>query len=270
MSNLLFRRQTEVLVAGLRFAEPDYRIYFTINFDYDEDPNKAEIEILNLSTDTISKINKLQNIVINAGYENDIGTIFSGDIQKIELITEVPDRTLKIYVLDASNEYLDSKINKSYSAGTKASYIIADALGSVGLEIGYFELKNDVTYLAGKTVCGSLRNVLKEIVMRDCDSKLYITNGSIIIRPDGTGQNIGFVLNSDTGLISSPSKIDKESVDNIQTADYSVKMLLNHRITTDSILQIESRTANGLFRVNKGTHTKSDSEFITEVEVVAV
>ena len=270
MSNFLFLRRAEVLVSDLKFAEPDFRIYFNIKFDYDEDPNDATIEILNLTNDTISKIKKADNIVVNAGYDADMGTVFEGDIQKVELIVDAPNRTLKIYALDASKEYLESTVNKSYAQGTNASYIIQDVLAYTGLEIGYFELNNDITYVNGKVISGSLRNVLKNIVINDCNSKLYITNGSIIIRPDGTGENIGFLLNSNTGLIESPSKIDKESTDNIQTADYLVKMLLNHRVRVDSIFQIESRTANGLFRVNKGTHTKNDYEFITECEVVAV
>jgi len=266
----LFIRQTEVLVAGIKFAEPNYTINFKTNFDYDEDPNEGEIEILNLTNDTISKIEKGQDIILNAGYKDDVGTIFAGAIEKAELKVNFPDRTLKISAYEASESYLNTNISKSYTAGTKASYIIKDLLGTVGLEIGYFQLSNDITYLSGKIVSGSLRNAIRDIVINDCSSKIYITNGAVIVRPDGTGNDIGFVLNSDTGLIESPSKIDKQSTDGVDTADYSVKCLLNHRVRTDSIFQIESRTANGLFRVNKGYHQKTDSDFITYTEVIAV
>jgi hypothetical protein len=270
MSNL-FMRQTEVLTGGLSLSEPNYSIYFKVDFDYDINADKGQIEIKNLSNETMNSIRKGKNIILNAGYEGDTGTIFAGVIQTVKTTSEDGERTTTITALDANEQLLTANINKGYAKGTKASAIIRDALKDVGLEIGSFTLKKDITYLRGKTISGSLIHSLKNIV-NDCHSKIYINKGIVTIIPQGTGKNIAFVLNSESGLIESPTRIDKKSTDTVIQSDWAVKCLLNHRIVTDSIFQIKSRTANGLYQVVKGYHKKTDTydELVTYVEVISI
>lgn len=265
-----FMRQIEIIVNDTVYKYPDVYIEFTIPFDYKATPDTAEIKIYNLTNETAATFAKNTGIIINAGYQNDTGCIFVGSITDVNFDVQTNDRILVLKACQATNDYLGSVISKSYAPGTKASYIVRDMLNTIGIEIGYFQLNNDVTYLRGKTISGSIRSALNQIVIYDCNSKLYIQDGAIVIRPDGTGNNIGFLLNSDTGLIDSPSKIDKTSTDGTVTGDYNVKMLLNHYIRTDTILEIESRTANGFCRINKGKHTCTESDFLTEVEVVMI
>lgn len=110
-----------------------------------------------------------------------------------------------------------------------------------------------------------LQSVMRQIVA-ETGSKFHISHGKILIRPWDAGTQTGFMLNSDTGLIESPQPFEEERDGQI-IKGYNVRMLLNHRVTVDSILKLESKTANGIFRVKKGVHT---GDFITEVEVVAV
>jgi hypothetical protein len=149
MSNIWIR-ETEVLVAGRKIAEPDYRVNFTVNFDPDPDSDTTEIDILNLNHDTISQINKGKPIILNAGYRGDTGTIFSGINLHVYTEIEDNDRVLKIIAYDASDDFLNATVNKGYAKNTKASYIIKDALSKVGLEVGEINLKKDVTYKRGK------------------------------------------------------------------------------------------------------------------------
>ena len=109
-----------------------------------------------------------------------------------------------------------------------------------------------------------LQSVMRQIV-GETGSKFHISQGKILIRPWEAGTQTGFLLNADTGLIESPQPFEEES-NGKKISGFHVRMLLNHRITVDSILQIQSKTANETFRVRKGSHSGAD--FITEVEVV--
>ncbi len=265
----LFDRKTEVLVAGNKFVYPGFEIDFRIEFDDDPEPNMGEVFLYNLSDQTTKGIKKGQNIILNAGYGNDTGTIFAGRVEEVNGYWEDVDRVLRLNVADSADRWISTSVNKTYKPGIKASQIIRDMLGIFGLEIGVFSLSEDIVYANGRIISGSIQSALRQIVIKDCKSKLHIRNGAIIIRPPGEGDRIAFVLNADTGLIDSPQRFEREE-DGETIEGYNVFSLLNHRIRTDSILQIQSRTANGLYRAIKGQHLKNEMDFMTKMEVVGL
>lgn len=255
-------RKAQVLVAGMSI-EPPLEIHFQVDFDNKPEPNTAEIKLHNLSDDTIARIKRGQNIILNAGYEGDVGTIFAGNITKVVTDWEGVDKITRIMAGDGVDAWLNATVSKTYRPGIRASQIIRDIIGGFGLEIGEIRLTEDVVYSSGRTVHGKLRQVLQGIV-NDCKSKMTITNGVILIRQPAEGTQTGFLLNSDTGLIGTPGYIDSDD------ADFDVECLLNHRITADSLIRIESRTARGNFRVVKGRHSGDDQSWTTQMEVVAI
>lgn len=258
----MWMREVEVLVNGHKLTAP-LRIDFQIKFDPDPEPNTGEIEIYNLSEETIAEINKGSQVILNAGYSGDVGTIMAGVINHAGAYWDKLDKILKLETGDATDKWASTVVNKSYAPGTKASQIIRDILGMLGLEIGDFQLPNDVIYTKGRTISSAAQLAIRSIAI-DCGAKFHINNGLVYITDPEYGNDIAFVLNSDTGLLDTPSKIDSED------SDYKVRCLLNHRITTDSILKIESKTANGFYRVVRGRHICDNNDFINEVEVVAV
>ncbi|WP_425447727.1 phage protein [Dethiothermospora halolimnae] len=255
----LWKQKVELIAAGQSFSNNDFEIDFKVDFDTDPEPNVSEIKIYNLSNSTISNIKKEGNVILNAGYKGDIGTILLGTIEEIKGKWNGVDKETKLMVGEGSKQWYKTYIEKSYMPGITSQAVINDLANTFGLELGDLQLENNVTYSRGITVSGMLQNALRQVV-KDTGSKFYISNGKIYIRPKKKGTFTGFLLNSDTGLVDTPQKIEQEGKEG-----YKVKMLLNHKINVDSILQIESRTANGNFRVVKGTHK---GDFITEVEVV--
>jgi hypothetical protein len=260
----LWKREIELIVGGKRITSPPLDIDFEIRFDTDEEPNDGRISIYNLSRDTMNRIKVGEAIVVNAGYQGDVGTIFAGAVDRKFGMWRATDHITEIEVGDTLVEWSRVRVSKSYQAGIKASAVVRDVLKSLGLEIGALSLPTDVTYSRGRSVNGPVRTVLSELA-RDCGAKLHIFNGAVFLNDPAAGQRTGFVLRHDTGLVESP-----ERVEGIEGVDYKVISLLNHRIKPDTILKIESRTATGLFRVVSGYHIGSDSDFFTEMEVVAV
>lgn len=252
-------QKAEILVAGKKFIKDDFEIDFLVSFDDNPEPNICHVMVYNLSDATMALLKKGEKLILNAGYAGDLGTILLGVVEKTETTWEGIDKVTKLTVGEGSDQWLKAYVNKSYAPGTTSSAIIADLAGMFGMELGELKLVNNLTYPRGRSVSGMLQSVIRQVV-GETNSKFHISHGKILIRPWETGTETGFLLNADTGLIESPQYFEEE-----KRSGYRVRMLLNHRITVDSILKIESKTANGVFRVCKGSHS---GDFITEVEVV--
>jgi hypothetical protein len=257
----LFGRNIELFISDKKYTNKDFDINFDVKFDDDPEPNLSAVEIYNLSQETISNIKKGSKIILNAGYQKDIGTILLGVVEEHSTAIERTDKLTRLYVGDASNKWLNTTVNKSFKTGIKASQVLRDTLQGFGLEIGEISLANDIVYTNGKVVSGMLQKVVRDIAS-ETNSKFYIKNGIIFIRPYNKGTETGFLLNSYTGLIGSPEKIETDDGEG-----WKVRMLLNHRINIDSLIRIESRIVKGDFRVKKGNHA---GDFITEAEVYSI
>lgn len=256
---MIFNRKAELIIANKKYTLDTIDIDFTVEFDSFEEVIVQDIYIYNLSANSRNAIQKGDNVILNAGYENDIGSIVIGNIYDISISKNNTDIETKLLVISNIDRWASLSISKSYVGGTRASFIIRDLLGGFGLEIGEITLVNDLVYRNGYVANGMLKNVINSIV-RECGSNMCINNNQIFIRRPFTGIQTGFVLSGETGLIGSPTKVQVE-----EKEGYKVDMLLNHRINVNSAIQIKSSIVSGNFLVVKGTHS---GDFITSVEVL--
>lgn len=262
----LWLRQIDLMAGGKSFSGDDFTIDFKVPFSTSEDPDISEVTIRNLSKSTISAIESKAYVILNAGYKGDIGNILTGKIEEVSSKWETTDKITTIKVSDGGFEWRNSRVQKTYAPGSTAKYIMQDLAGILGLEVVEISPKKDIVYQLGRTISGSVESALKELV-KDTESKMYIDKSKLYIRDKNKGTKTGFLLNSGTGLIGSPEKKEEEDKSGKKIIKYNVKCLLNHKITTDSIIQIESRTINGTYRVESGSH---NGDFITEMIVVPV
>lgn len=269
-----WNRKIQVTFDTRTISLDDFDISFVTSFSMDEEPNEFEIEIKNLAQTTInSYIVKDKQCIINAGYQGDVGNIAKGFIIDTDTGWNNVDKDTRIMALDASEDYLNRFISKSYKDGTMGLEIIRDLCSMTGLAIGEITLKNNAQYVRGRSVTGKLRDLLKEIVVDDCMTNLQITNGTILIRNIEQGLVTGFVLSPDTGLIGSPEPITDidEEVPEEMRPDYKVKCLLNYKIGPMARIKINSKVLQAEAIVINGTHRGSKGgDFITEMEVKLV
>lgn len=257
----MFNRKAELIINNRLFSLDDFDIDFTVDFDSDVEPKVQSITVYNLSRDSANSIQKGDNVILNAGYEDNKGSIVVGNIAYYETRKGITDTEFIIYVVSNLDRWSRLTISKTYRAGTRVSVIIQDILSQFGIEIGEFSLVNDFSYKNSRTVSGILKNVLEELV-KEAGSRLYISDNVLFITKPFTGTVTGFLLSPETGLISSPEKIEVE-----EQEGYKVEMLLNHRISVNSVIKIESDVVSGNFIVIKGTHT---GDFITTAEVLQI
>lgn len=243
---------------------------FSVDFDDDLAANEAEMTIYNLTNNTINGFVNGAKITIEAGYGKDTGIIFSGFITAKKTLTEGVDRVTTVRAIDDQSRQNMTVESISYAAGRKASYILKDLVQRVGLPIAVFRVVRDYTYTDEVTVDGSLTDAIKQYA-KVCGVSAYICKSKIYVRSLNDGDNTRFKLTADTGLLS-VSEFEEES----KSEEYSdtvkgfeVEMLLQHRIQTASIIEMQTKNYKGQFRVREGTHTYNGSQFTTKAKVVA-
>ena len=282
-----FGRKIKITIGSMHFSNADLEIRFEVPFDDDYKPNQSRVDILNLSKTTIAHIKKGTSINIQAGYGSDVGVLASGKISKVLNKKDGVDKVTSVYMIEG-DDYTEIKVTSktadpaekytkgkkkgqskkqamkiSFKAGTDGKTIINRLVKVLGIKLGApIKLTRNKVYKKGYVVTGLVQNNLDEVI-RDCGSVMYHRKGKLIIRPLKQGTDEKFLLEESTGLLESPEAFEEDGV-----KGYKGKCMLQHRITTASIIKIKSKTANGSYRAKKGKHIADASDFITEFEIV--
>ncbi|MFP7737463.1 phage protein [Priestia aryabhattai] len=275
MSNELFGRVIKVHIEGdykADFSNEDFHIRFEVPFDDDSTPNQITVEIYNLSNTSINHIKKDCTLILQAGYKSDYGILSQGKISSVLTKRDGVDKITTIYMTEGQ-DYSGVKVSSStstskksleiaFAKGTKADVIIKRLVSALGIRLGEMKLPKNPSYTSGYTVTGNILNNLNEVV-KDCGAALYYRKGTLVVRSIKEGTDERFVLEEATGLLGSPDPFEEDDY-----KGYTANCLLQHRISTASIVQIKSKTANGQYRAKKGKHIASGSDFKTEVTVI--
>lgn len=273
-------REATLQIGANRYSLESLAFSFEIPFEDSDELTTATITAINLSETTRNNIKKGHVIIINAGYEGDIGCIFVGKVAGLSHRKDATEWTTKIIATVALDEWLEGQVNKTYNQGIKAQEMVTDLLNIFGLEIGTMELEENKEYPRGRVCRGKLKDVLKEIVVSDCRSRMLIRpTGQIVISKPSTGVNVGYLLSAETGLLKSTDEyevIPIETASNTQTPaaeddeeDLKTRAsLLNYHIGPADIVKVQSLALNGRFMVVRGRHIGSrDGEWKTEMEL---
>ncbi|WP_346235737.1 hypothetical protein MKY04_09350 [Lysinibacillus telephonicus] len=264
--NRLFKRVVEVISGNVRMNNDELDIYFNIPFDDDLEPNLSEITVYNLSQTTINQLKRGQKLSINAGYSDDKGLIQSGEISSVSTKWEGADRATLIKVLDSVPYNSAKTLQRSYKNNIKADAIIKDLAQALGLKVATLRLPTNKVFKKGYSIDGEIIKSIQNIA-EDCGASAYISRQQAFIRPITEGDNHNFVLNSDTGLIGSPEYFEEEKNGKL-VKGYKFKSLLQYRMNTASIIQLQSREVKATLRIRKGKHINNGSSFYTEAEAI--
>lgn len=260
-------------IDGLRFS-------FEVCFEDSTQLTTATVEVKNLSPETRNEIEKGQVVIINAGYQGDVGLIFVGQIALFEHKRDTVDITTKITATMCLDEWLSREVNKTYAKDASAKDIIADLLNMFGIEVGVFELKQNREYPRGKVCKGPLRDVLTQLVVADCQSRLLIKDSQIIISDPSGGIKMGYLLSPATGLLRAGSGKDQRQtatkLDADKTAEdkaeesptMTAESLLNYNLGVADEIIIQSAELSGKYIIVRGKHKGSyDGDWRTNLEV---
>lgn len=265
----LYHHTVTIKIGDITIDNEELDCEFDIPFDDDTEADEAEIIVYNISDTTIQNIKRDAQISVTAGYGDDTGIIFSGIISKVRSYYSGNDRVTEIYAIDQAVLKERELKSKSYTKGTKASKILQDLISQVGIPVAVFAPKRDHTYKDKSTVDGGLMENIRKYA-KVCGVSAYICKGQIYARHILDGDGLDFTLSSDTGLLSLSEFEEEQTAEDFKDTvkGYEMTMLLQHRITTASLIHVQSRNVTGVYRVREGSHTYDGTDFLTKVKAI--
>lgn len=237
-------------------TENTLHISFSVEKCDVESPNTAKVQVWNLSDESLKILDGKDCIVeLKAGYGNNNALILVGNVTSVVTTPDNADRMTEIEVMDGRVELRDTTISISINGSVNCKDVYKKIASKMGLPITF---AGDLSFKKipnGFSYTGKAKNALQKIA-KYCGHSWTIQNQTIQITWPGRAiSSRGFLLNSDSGLISIPKRITIGSTSNKEESQtgWEVKYFLNGAIGVNDVVQIQSSTANGYYRVYKAT-----------------
>lgn len=207
-----FLRLAEVIVgtANKAISIKDLRITFEVQKSLISYPNRAVIRIYNLNETTRNQIkNEFTNVLINAGYENSVSLIFTGNIKNVYHHIDDVDTITEIYAGDGDEAWISSVVNFSSSA----SQSLIDTVSSIVETMPNITLGNllglDQGKVSSKTITfsGSSREALNQLAdTYNFDWSIQNNIFETTVRGDAAQpQTTATLISAETGMVGSPT-----------------------------------------------------------------
>ncbi len=279
----------------------DLQIQYDVPFADDGNPSIGTVTIYNLDKTTRNYFKKGVHITLSAGYKTDHGVLAEGNVVTVNQATtdfststfsftfregkdysgtdvlkttaavntrvkiKVPEKTNKKKLKTAyKTEKVKKKVNLSFKKGTKAKTIISQVASKAGIHISSIKLKKNVEYKKGYTVSAKPIEAIKSIAQK-CGSSLYYRRGDLMI--DDLSKANGYVehllLTYKSGLIQQPTF----EIDDNGKKVWTLVSLLQYKVSTGSVIQVDTDDLKGTFRVRSGEHQNGGSDSTTTMEV---
>lgn len=272
----IYNRTIRVLIGGEIEIE-NLVMSFEIKKEATGTPNDGNLTIFNLNESTETKIRRAnQSIQIEAGYGTNVGTIFFGDIRRVERDRVGLNRLTKIALGGHVQTLIEAIFNKSYSGQTPVRLIVRDALLTFGLLSGNLNVIPENAVVEDFAWSAKTADCLDRLLL-PLDIRWFESDGIIKLSKVGTvvDGNEAVVLNERTGMIGTPSATDK---------GIKIVSTLNPAIDIGTLLQVESGSilagasgdsasqraleVNGIYKTFQLVHRGDnwDGEFVSEMQ----
>lgn len=212
-------------------------IKFLTKKSENQTPNTAEIRVWNLAEDTANQIKKeFTDVVLQAGYEENYGVIFRGNLKQVKKGKENgTDTYVDLYVGDGDAAYNFAIVNKTLAAGSSQKDQVMAAMGPMqekGVSAGYMPEMNEKKLPRGKVMYGMSKNYLRKSA-ENTQTNWSIQDGKLQfvplreVLPDQV-----IVLNSKSGLIGTPEQTNE---------GITVKALINPQFKVGGKIKVDQK-----------------------------
>ncbi len=269
----LWNRDFEMSVGGQTIAiqranpltgeiTPALRVTFGIEKSDNRDPNRATVEIYNLSgtnrktlqagsdlAQTMRGAGQVYDwpLVVKAGYVGSKAQIFSGDIVYADSRLNGTEWVTTIEAEDGGNAFRSARLSKSYGKGTTVAQVLTDLAAALGVGLGNSAAKfaagserGYLSFVNGVAVNGKVSKLLDKYVT-SAGYRWSIQDGQLqVLGPDETLLDSIAVISSLTGLVGSPERGEKGIV--------KLRSLLQPTIQPGRRCQVVSRMVSGQYK----------------------
>jgi hypothetical protein len=235
----LYLRRCSLIVggsggSGLELGE--MRVEFkTHHADY-ETPNHADIRVYNLSDQTARRMDReFTRVVLQAGYQGNMGLIFGGNIRQIRRGRENGlDSYVDILASDGDRAYNYAVVNKTLAAGSTANDQVAtaqEAMAEHDVTAGYTPDLGGPALPRGRVLYGMARKTMRDVAA-STNTTWSIQDGATQLIPlQGHLPGEAVVLTSETGLVGQPEQTNE---------GIKVRALLNPRFRVGGRIKLDN------------------------------
>lgn len=232
------------------------RVSFKIDKTITSEPNYAEISIYNLNEESkkLLKEKVYDAIQLEAGYEGDLGLIFSGEIISFTTKKDSCDLITILKCSDAQTLY-NSKAYFALNEGANEEDLLRTILDKNKIETGSIKLNSNKVFSKSKIVAGNIKDIL-DTVAKNNNSYWYFQEGKLNFSPKVDFKaGMGYELSQESGLIGSPEATEE---------GLEVTSLLRHDFSIDASVRIVSifEEYNDDYRIIKLQH---EGDIMSEV-----
>jgi hypothetical protein len=259
---------------GTRFE--DIRIAFRGEKSRSRSANKCEVDLYNISQDTVKQITNDGNILIlSCGYADDKGYqfLFSGDVTRITPVYEPPDRITRIECFDGLNAIQNTRIRLGYAPGVSVNTLVRKIVRTIGLPLAENYSPIRATFSNGFNYVGEARKALTKVLDK-VNKEWSIQNGAVLIVDDGTEttKNTIALITPFSGMIGIPENLDEKSgrLDlGRRRLKYKINTLLRPELGIYDKIEVRSETVSGTFKVRKHEYEGDNfgDEWVSNLEV---
>lgn len=231
-------------------------ISFSIEKSSSKSPNDAKIQIWNLSPENVDILDTKDCIIeLMVGYDSVNAVAIVGAVSSAETTNDNADRMTELSVVDGMVALRDTIISVSINGAVDSKTVYQMISDKMGLPLILAEELTFCIIPNGFSFIGKGKDALQKIA--DANGHSWTIQNQIIhiTLPGRPIASHGFLLNSDSGLISIPKKISINVGTGTEKAvtGWEVEYLLNAAIGINDIVKVESKKVNGYFLVHKVT-----------------
>ena len=249
-----YLRKCSLIVAGMDqgLDLSGLRIRFSVKRSDAQTPNAAEIRVYNLAPNTARQIrDEFTRVILQAGYEENFGVIFDGDIKQVKFGREGgTDTYVDIAAGDGDAAYNFAVVNTTLAAGARQSDQIRAALAPMaerGVTAGYIDTIDDRALPRGKAMFGMSRDYLRRSADTTATAWSIQDRKVQFVKRTGLLPGQAVALSSATGLVGVP-EVTNEGV--------YIRSLLNPLLVIGGQVQVSGSTdADGIYRILVVEHT---------------
>lgn len=249
-----YLRKCSLIVAGVDqgLDLSGLRIRFSVKRSDAQTPNAAEIRVYNLAPNTVRQIrDEFTRVILQAGYEENFGVIFDGDIKQVKFGREGgTDTYVDIAAGDGDAAYNFAIVNTTLAAGARQSDQIRAALAPMaerGVAAGYIDTTDDRALPRGKAMFGMSRDYLRRSADTTATTWSIQDRKVQFVKRTGLLPGQAVALSSATGLVGVP-EVTNDGV--------YIRSLLNPLLVIGGQVQVSGSTdADGIYRILVVEHT---------------
>lgn len=256
----------------------DMRVTFEVEKNLTAEPNTCTVKVYNLAETTRALFQrKPLHVRLDAGYDGELGRLFTGDVRWSTSKIEGADWVTELQLGDGDRAHRFARCTRSYAAGVPVERAVKDTVKAMGLKLdpSTADLLRK-QYVSGLSVSGNAARTLTKL-LRPVGLTWSVQDGRLQVLASGDVRaDAPIEVSQDTGLVGSPEYGAPVEAGETSTgrerkghpAVLTFRMLLHPGIAPGGRVRVRSRAINGLFKVDRVKHTgdTAGQDWYSEVE----